>query len=788
MVFNGRNVDFPAVPKISFSKLFDSFKTLVNEKDVNISNYAKNMLALKDEYPFLYDGFDDLDILEKHKEVIQKLIRVLFPDVLTTNEIKAIMPPFNFYPIHYSKRFKNIMDAAGDDYEIEVKGYDEDSMFIYGCTSILNMYYKYPIDTSSHTLLDIPDKHLNIVKTYKVTFNADMMEFFPTEKAVDISYEDYLQLLDNFENIDFWKEKFPPGSWIMRGIGVTNLVDVTMDASLSDITTNLIIKTIDSFDKIEQSIKRLFKIHNLKIGFVNYENDSFYASHKGNISGVMLGKNELLKCSDTLCNHSYHQLIDLKKPLVIPDVDNFDSASHSGLSKILKKSKLKSYIISPLIYNDELSGFLEIGASKTYQLSNALLNKLDLVLPIISMAASRFKTEERNNIEAIIQQECTTIHPSVKWRFEEEAKKYLYKQLHNNQANFNDIIFKDVIPLYGQLDIRESSNKRNEAVKHDLLKQIEEALSVLHNSNSKLNLPILDALIYQIENQKRELNSGVFAGSEHKILSFLKGEVYPVFQHIKNADDSLSELVDDYFKLLDPEFESIYEKRRDFDESVMKVNYTLANFLDEKQKGAQKMFPHYFERYKTDGVEYNIYIGQSIANNVSYNPIHLYNLQLWQLQIMCEMEFRFKELQKELRSPLEIASLILIYSSPLAVHFRMDEKKFDVEGAYNARYEIVKKRIDKAFIKGTNERITEPGKITIVYSREQDALEYRKYIQFLQFKGYLKASPVEDHPLEDLQGITGLRALRVEVDYSKTTKPDELFDVNEFMEAIERQN
>jgi hypothetical protein len=40
-----------------------------------------------------------------------------------------------------------------------------------------------------------------------------------------------------------------------------------------------------------------------------------------------------------------------------------------------------------------------------------------------------------------------------------------------------------------------------------------------------------------------------------------------------------------------------------------------------------------------------------------------------------------------------------------------------VDGAYDIRYEIVKKRIDKALIKGTNERATQPGKIVIVYSQ-----------------------------------------------------------------------
>ena len=66
----------------------------------------------------------------------------------------------------------------------------------------------------------------------------------------------------------------------------------------------------------------------------------------------------------------------------------------------------------------------------------------------------------------------------------------------------------------------------------------------------------------------------------------------------------------------------------------------------------------------------------------------------------------------------------------------MDEKRFDVDGAYDIRYEIVKKRIDKALIRGTSERVTQPGKLAIVYSTASEAAEYRRYVEFLQNKGY----------------------------------------------------
>ena len=180
---------------------------------------------------------------------------------------------------------------------------------------------------------------------------------------------------------------------------------------------------------------------------------------------------------------------------------------------------------------------------------------------------------------------------------------------------------------------------------------------------------------------------------------------------------------------LDPNLHVVYEKRKAYEHSVTLLNSKLAKFIDTRQEEAQAMFPHYFERYKTDGVEYNMYIGQSLTNEKKYDDLYLYNLRLWQLQVMCEMENVANTARKSMEHDLQVASLILVHSNPLAIKFRMDEKQFDVYGAYNIRYEIIKKRIDKAHIKGTEERLTVPGKIAIVYSQDKDAREYLKYIK-----------------------------------------------------------
>ena len=196
----------------------------------------------------------------------------------------------------------------------------------------------------------------------------------------------------------------------------------------------------------------------------------------------------------------------------------------------------------------------------------------------------------------------------------------------------------------------------------------------------------------------------------------------------------------------------------------------MSRIIDEEQVKAQKMYPHYFERYKTDGVEHNMYIGESITKEDNFNEIYLYNLRLWQLQVMCEMESIFYQNKENHPIDLDVTSMILVYNQPLSIRFRMDEKQFDVDGTYNARYEVVKKRVDKALIKGTDERVSTKGKMTIVYSQKSDEEEYLKYIKFLQSKKILE-DQIEMVELEDLQGITGLKALRVAIFYN--TKDDE---------------
>src|SRR5215212_3915744 len=265
----------------------------------------------------------------------------------------------------------------------------------------------------------------------------------------------------------------------------------------------------------------------------------------------------------------------------------------------------------------------------------------------------------------------------------------------------------------------------------------------------------------------QQLQQELSAGDENIVQEFLKEEIYPAFNHLHSLNTEIHAALQDYENQLDPVLGILYKKRKDYEQSVKLINDTISEYLDKVQQAAQDMFPHYFEKYKSDGVEHNLYIGQSMVNNQEFHQLYLQNLRLWQLMITCEVENEIHRLKPNLKTNLDICSLILVHSQPLSLRFRMEEKKFDVDGAYNARYEIIKKRIDKAIVKESGLRLTQPGKIAIIYSQEKEAKEYTNYIHYLQFINYI-GSDVEWLTLKDMQGITGLKALRVSVLYNKS--------------------
>jgi len=428
----------------------------------------------------------------------------------------------------------------------------------------------------------------------------------------------------------------------------------------------------------------------------------------------------------------------------------------------LRRAGIRGYGLMPVFYNNRLAGVLEISSKKAGIPDSALLSRMDVVIPLLAQLLQRASDEFDNRIETIIKENFTSLQPAVEWKFNEAAWQFELQRRKSESPAVGTIYFKDVYPLYGAIDIRNSTIGRNDALRRDLQTQFEILTRTLEALHEAVKLELLEEMIYHCHQWQRALEGGMTTADELNLNTFLSEEADVFLEHFGRSRPDMAELLEPYRRAIDPEEGIAFRNRRNLEWSIQLINQSINQHLEEATEELQRSYPCYFEKFRTDGVEYDIYTGQSIAPDRPFDILYLHNLRLWQLNSMAAIARLTNALLPQMPDPLMTTQLIFVHTMSIDISFRKDERRFDVEGGYNIRYQVVKKRIDKVHVRETNERLTQPGTIAIIYFNDKEAEEYEGYIKYLQEKKLLKQE-VEYLELEDLQGVSGLRALRVGV-------------------------
>lgn len=772
--------DNPFQINLCFHKIIQRLEDIAIKSAGPDGEKARQLLEEIKPFPQLRNGIQSISQIADNEAVIADLLADIFPAALTLNEIKAVSIPYLGLTFNYTRRFQNILNAAGTSFEFNIRDFDEHQFYIMSCSIILNVFYGTHLDFGKPLFYDIPDAK-GIIRHYRILYNADFLEILPTAKSKMLTQDDIDLLLDNYDNLDLWKEKFPPNSWILKGFGIMTLIDSTVENAVSSLKSNLLghANPLELQENLEEIFRSIFKIPDLEIGFTAFdpENDKFTNISLGQkIKSFILDSRSECDCRQELKPDSYNSLLRKRTAIIVSKVSDFAASNpDSKLLKHFEAKNIRSFILAPVVKNDTLLGLLELISYQQRELNSVNARKLEIVMPFIVDTISRKVTELQNRIQAVIQKNYTSLHPSVNWRFRDEALKYIYSHNAGKDYTPKEIIFHDVYPLYGQIDIKDSSITRNDSVTKDLSAQVGKLIELMEHMQQTNSIKNVEQKLLDLHDFANELANGVKADTEQHIQTYLEINIHPLLRENKYFSKESCALVDDYFKHTDKMTGDFYTHRHNYETTLALINEKLTSVLDNRQAEIQAYLPHYYERFKTDGVEHNLYIGNSITPQHEFDITHLERLRFWQLLVLCEMEIEEYRLKKTLPNKLGVTSLILVFSTPISIRFRMDEKHFDIDGAYNIRYEVIKKRIDKACIKGTKERITQQNKITIIFSKAEELQEYMKYVNLLQDNGIL-ASKIEEFDVEDLQGISGLKALRIGVLHNQNEPIEKTFD------------
>jgi len=714
--------------------------------------------------PELFRPIEEASVLEAHRELIELLMTALLPPALRHQRISAAISPNQFETIYATPGFDELM--ATNEGELHLYAPHRNSALmqnklLWPCSFILDKCYGVNIINEISLIFRIPDKHTQLDRFFKPSLNTRFSKICNCTGQRELSAAQIQLLLNELDNEALWLKHFSPGNFEFEGFVWMDLIEVTEAEIRSQLKYELLHRKAFLSDScrthIRNKIRSLLRLPDLKLGFFPVSVEAHTLHHYGKHLW-----NSLASFSshphDLMQEPLYREVFEQKKMVIVDDLGR--RSPRTELENAMLKRGIRNLLIAPLVNEQGLVGMLELGTGRPGQLSAVSTIQLREVLPLFAVAMERSLLEREHQVQALIKEKCTAIHPTVAWRFRQAGLRLLEKLESGQQAELEPIVFRQVYPLYGNTDVRNSSEARNTAIQSDLIQQLSLAQQVIHYARIDCHLPLLKELDQRIRAFKIKLETGISSGDEALMLEFIHREIEPAFEQLQQQYPQLEPIVNMYHSALDDELGIVYKRRKDYEQSIALLNESLAAVLEQEQVLAQQIFPHYFTKLQTDGIEYNMYVGDSLVPWQQFELRHLRMLRFWQLAVTCKLARMAAQIRPQLPMPLQVAQLILLYPTPLTIRFRTDDKQFDVDGAYNLRYEILKKRIDKARIAGSRERLTQPGKIAIVYTQEKDIEEYHSYISHLTSKGYLQPA-IERLELESQAGVKGLKALRV---------------------------
>jgi hypothetical protein len=756
---------------ISFRPFVNYLKGKSSGSNDTRSKFYNYLIGRFEAEPSLLEPVKDSRLLDDNRDLLELLGTTLFPVVSEPEKnIFTLAAPYQFSIFNDSPSFRKLF--VSDDHFLLPENATSESLKQAQCALIyehvMEKFYGVKLNTNTDIVYPVTDIVTGMKRYYKLRYDRRFIDLHLKGKLPDI--HDCAVCLNTFRILDLEKQlqTMPPELFAAEGFGVWIAEDVTTQESLDGIKKVLLRQ--ESCDpgiinELKTQIQALVGLHDVQVGLTPFVklNNEFVLDDTCTQHGLM-GKKWKAADEESMNNFrmSIGFLTERPEPMPIAVLDE-QLTEMAPFLRRLWEDGMRSYLVYPVQDNDGLLGLLELASPVANQLNLDVMARLEPAMPLLSLALLKNRDTFDQRVEKLIKEKFTALQPSVEWKFAQVAWEYMH---HHNDNGLpvatGNVIFDNVYPLYGAVDIRNSSKERSTAIKKDIKEQLDLVETTLDKMESLTQLPLLEGLRFKNQNFRLSVDEMVQAEDEIRINDFFENEVVPVLQHLQKGNPKVQEVAENYFKLVNDCSSYLYRYRNEYEASLVAINEAVLAYLEKEEDILQRSYPHYFEKYRTDGIEYNIYIGQSIAPKNSFDVLYLKNIRLWQLRSMAEIARITNQLTPSLTVPLQTTQLLLIHSQPISISFRKDERRFDVEGSYNIRYEVIKKRLDKVHIKGTKERLTQPGKIAMVYSNAKEAAEYQEYIQFLQSKNILNPG-IENLELEELQGVSGLKALRVDI-------------------------
>lgn len=475
--------DQPFRSRLSFAPLLRAWETIANEGRPGMQQVYRNLIDKVSQYPELLAPIEDDSILEKHRGLIEEMMTTVFPITLSDqHDLYAVSVPFQYKTIYASKLFSNSFLNGGCSDTIVMpdmgteKNLNQEKMLSAYQMILAKLYHVKSEDVmrSVHPY-KCPNTHLDKymeleldVRFIDITVNGELPEL-PENCELDECN------LSDIANIPELMERVPLSMFSFDGFVIVRVLEVTDREVINKIKNSLLelhsFDDVPVFQELQHQVQNLLGVPGIHISLKPFfqVNDHLVITNPYSTNQTLVKNAPAPELHQQLYNKLKSIFGSSRQPMVIPDLTDSVIEQYEFLSQFRDKG-WKNMIAFPLFDSkDNLLGVLGIVSEQSNKLNAEHVKKIEPALPLFVLAIEKSQEILDNQVDKVIKDKFTAVQPAVEWRFTEAALTYLTKKEEGKQSVIEPIVFNQVYPLYGAIDIRNSSIERNHAIQQDLL-------------------------------------------------------------------------------------------------------------------------------------------------------------------------------------------------------------------------------------------------------------------------------------------------------------------------------
>ena len=359
---------FPFRRELSLAPLVAAWERMAAEPGI-AGEVARTVCRALERAPELRAPIEDPSTLERHRDLVEVLMSLVFPAASWEKDYGAAAVPFQLRAVHATPSFRRLLlDEQGFvqgwlnmDAEDAARG-----RLLYAYDAILRAHYGMTLDMDYPFILATRDPESGLERHFRIQLDTRFLEVRPLAPLPDLDAEVRRRLLQGGAAPELMGGLFPPDTFAFSGFTVLRATEVTDQEVLSAIQRDLIDKesivSTERFQELQDKLRTLLRRPDLRLGLAAFQDGRvFVLNYSCEMEhGCIFADTEHLRMSD-FTGSVYERAVSQGTPLVVDDLaaeprrTRFEDA-------LLTQQGIRNVLVAPLHYQDRPIGTLDLSS------------------------------------------------------------------------------------------------------------------------------------------------------------------------------------------------------------------------------------------------------------------------------------------------------------------------------------------------------------------------------------------------------------------------------------------